>query len=46
MPPGHVAALAGDADPACAVLEVDEIYLPRVLTATSAAAVVLLEPVT
>jgi lipid II isoglutaminyl synthase (glutamine-hydrolysing) len=41
MPPGHVAALAGT-DAGRAVLEVDEIYLPRVLTATSAAAVVLL----
>jgi UDP-N-acetylmuramyl tripeptide synthase len=41
MPPGHVAALAGsDADRA--VLEVDEVYLPRVLTATGATAVVLL----
>lgn len=41
MPPGHVAALAGT-DAHTAVLEVDEVYLPRVLTATSAAAVVLL----
>ena len=41
MPPGHVAALVGS-DAGRAVLEVDEIYLPRVLTATSAAAVVLL----
>jgi lipid II isoglutaminyl synthase (glutamine-hydrolysing) len=41
MPPGHVAALAGK-DAGRAVLEVDEIYLPRVLAATSAAAVVLL----
>ncbi len=41
MPPGHVAALAGShADRA--VLEVDEVYLPRVLTATGAAVVVLL----
>ena len=41
MPPGHVAALAGShADHA--VLEVDEVYLPRVLTATGAAVVVLL----
>ena len=41
MPPGHVAALAGTTAPR-AVLEVDESYLPRVLTATAAAAVVLL----
>jgi len=41
MPPGHVAALAGS-HAARAVLEVDEVYLPRVLTATTAAAVVLL----
>ncbi len=41
MPPGHVAALAGKGAPR-AVLEVDEVYLPRVLAATSAAAVVLL----
>ena len=41
MPPGHVAALAGT-DAGRAVLEVDEVYLPRVLAATSAAAVVLL----
>jgi len=41
MPPGHVAALAGT-HAERAVLEVDEIYLPRVLTATSATAVVLL----
>jgi lipid II isoglutaminyl synthase (glutamine-hydrolysing) len=41
MPPGHVAALAGT-DAPLAVLEVDEVYLPRVLTATAAAAVVLL----
>ncbi len=41
MPPGHVAALAGT-DAARVVLEVDEVYLPRVLTATTAAAVVLL----
>ena len=41
MPPGHVAALAGNDSPK-AVLEVDESYLPRVLTATSAEAVVLL----
>jgi UDP-N-acetylmuramyl tripeptide synthase len=42
MPPGHVAALAGDRRAARAVLEVDEIYLPRVLAATKPAAVVLL----
>jgi UDP-N-acetylmuramyl tripeptide synthase len=42
MPPGHVAALAGQRRAAHAVLEVDEIYLPRVLTATGAAVVVLL----
>jgi UDP-N-acetylmuramyl tripeptide synthase len=41
MPPGHVAALVGT-DGARAALEVDEIYLPRVLTATSPAVVVLL----
>ena len=41
MPPGHVAALAGTDAPR-AVLETDEVYLPRVLTATSAAAVILL----
>ena len=41
MPPGHVAALAGS-DAAKVVLEVDEVYLPRVLTATAATAVVLL----
>ena len=41
MPPGHVAALAGSRATR-AVLEVDEVYLPRVLTATAAAAVVLL----
>ncbi len=41
MPPGHVAALVGN-KAGRAVLEVDEIYLPRVLAATSAAAVVLL----
>jgi lipid II isoglutaminyl synthase (glutamine-hydrolysing) len=41
MPPGHVAALAGN-DAGRAVLEVDEIYLPRVLASTSAAVVVLL----
>ena len=42
MPPGHVAALAGDRRATLAVLEVDEIYLPRVLAATKPAAVVLL----
>lgn len=42
MPPGHVAALAGDRCATLAVLEVDEIYLPRVLAATKPAAVVLL----
>jgi UDP-N-acetylmuramyl tripeptide synthase len=41
MPPGHVAALAGNDAPR-AVLEVDEVYLPRVLSATSASVVVLL----
>jgi UDP-N-acetylmuramyl tripeptide synthase len=41
MPPGHVAALAGNGAPR-AVLEVDEVWLPRVLSATGAAAVVLL----
>jgi UDP-N-acetylmuramyl tripeptide synthase len=41
MPPGHVAALAGTRAPR-AVLEVDEVYLPRVLSATSANVVVLL----
>ncbi len=41
MPPGHVAALAGTDAPR-AVLEVDEVYLPRVLSATSATVVVLL----
>jgi lipid II isoglutaminyl synthase (glutamine-hydrolysing) len=42
MPPGHVAALAGDRRAGRAVLEVDEIYLPRVLAATKPAAIVLL----
>jgi UDP-N-acetylmuramyl tripeptide synthase len=42
MPPGHVAALAGDRRADVAVLEVDEIYLPRVLAATKPAVVVLL----
>jgi lipid II isoglutaminyl synthase (glutamine-hydrolysing) len=41
MPPGHVAALAASGA-AHAVLETDEVYLPRVLTATHAHAVVLL----
>jgi UDP-N-acetylmuramyl tripeptide synthase len=41
MPPGHVAALAGSGAPR-AVLETDEVWLPRVLSATGAAAVVLL----
>jgi len=41
MPPGHVAALAGTDAPR-AVLEVDEAYVPRVLTATAASAAVLL----
>jgi lipid II isoglutaminyl synthase (glutamine-hydrolysing) len=42
MPPGHVAALAGDRRAGRAVLEVDEIYLPRVLAATKPSVVVLL----
>ena len=42
MPPGHVAALAADRVATRAVLEVDEIYLPRVLAATHATCVVLL----
>jgi len=41
MPPGQVAALAGSKAHR-AVLETDEVYLPRVLTATAAEAVVLL----
>ena len=41
MPPGHVAALA-TSEARRAVLETDEVYLPRVLTATGAQAVVLL----
>jgi len=41
MPAGHVAALAGSRATRV-VLEVDEVYLPRVLTATTAVAVVLL----
>jgi UDP-N-acetylmuramyl tripeptide synthase len=42
MPPGHVAALVADRSSTRAVLEVDEIYLPRVLSATSASVVLLL----
>jgi lipid II isoglutaminyl synthase (glutamine-hydrolysing) len=42
MPPGHVAALAGDRAATRVVLEVDEIYLPRVLAATRPSVVVLL----
>jgi UDP-N-acetylmuramyl tripeptide synthase len=42
MPPGLVAALAANRKAPQAVLEVDEIYLPRVLTATGATTVVLL----
>jgi lipid II isoglutaminyl synthase (glutamine-hydrolysing) len=42
MPPGHVAALAADRRAGRAVLEVDEIYLPRVLAATTPSVVVLL----
>ena len=42
MPPGHVAALAADRGAPRAVLETDEIYLPRVLAATRATTVVLL----
>ncbi len=42
MPPGHVAALAADRGAPQAVLETDEIYLPRVLAATRATTVVLL----
>jgi lipid II isoglutaminyl synthase (glutamine-hydrolysing) len=41
MPPGHVAALVGS-KARRAVLETDEVYLPRVLTATAAATVLLL----
>jgi lipid II isoglutaminyl synthase (glutamine-hydrolysing) len=41
MPPGHVAALAGT-KARRAVLETDEVYLPRVLTATGASTVLLL----
>jgi UDP-N-acetylmuramyl tripeptide synthase len=42
MPPGHVAALAGNRRAERVVLEVDEIYLPRVLAATKPIMVVLL----
>jgi UDP-N-acetylmuramyl tripeptide synthase len=42
MPPGHVAALVASDPDSQAVLEVDEIYLPRVLAATSALTVLLL----
>jgi len=42
MPPGHVAALASDRSARAAVLEVDEIYLPRVLASTGASTVLLL----
>jgi UDP-N-acetylmuramyl tripeptide synthase len=42
MPPGLVAALAGDRSAPRAVLEVDEIYLSRVMSATRASTVVLL----
>jgi lipid II isoglutaminyl synthase (glutamine-hydrolysing) len=42
MPPGHVAALVANRHARRAVLEVDEIYLPRVLTATRADMVLLL----
>jgi UDP-N-acetylmuramyl tripeptide synthase len=42
MPPGLVAALAADLSARQAVLEVDEIYLPRVMAATHPATVVLL----
>jgi len=42
MPPGHVAALVGDRRATLAVLETDEIYLPRVMAATAPVAVVLL----
>lgn len=41
MPPGHVAALARSTA-GRAVLETDEVYLPRVLAATGATTVVLL----
>ncbi len=42
MPPGHVAALVANRRAPRVVLEVDEIYLPRVLAATSADLVLLL----
>lgn len=42
MPTGHVTALAQDRDASYAVLEVDEKYIPMVLTETGAGAVVLL----
>jgi UDP-N-acetylmuramyl tripeptide synthase len=42
MPPGHVAALASDRSAVSAVLEVDEIYVPRVLASTGASTVLLL----
>ena len=42
MPPGHVAALVANRRAKRAVLEVDEIYLPRVLAATGADMVLLL----
>jgi UDP-N-acetylmuramyl tripeptide synthase len=42
MPPGHVAALVANRRATRAVLEVDEIYLPRVLAATEADLVLLL----
>jgi UDP-N-acetylmuramyl tripeptide synthase len=42
MPPGHVAALASNRAATRVVLEVDEIYLPRVLAATKPSVVVLL----
>jgi UDP-N-acetylmuramyl tripeptide synthase len=41
MPPGHVAALVGT-QAHRAVLETDEVYLPRVITATAASTVLLL----
>jgi len=42
MPPGHVAALAGAPRAPFAALEVDEVWLSKVLAEESAAAVVLL----
>ncbi|KIH99374.1 ligase [Streptomonospora alba] len=42
MPTGHITALANQPDAREAVLEVDEKYLPRVLEATNAAVVVLM----